>query len=194
MTSTVHASLSRSLLRRVLVVFALVLLDACSSSPEHAQPTTQPSAAPSASPSAGPSEPAPSAPEAPTSASSPMPTDDPTPVQPPDAMVQQMQMQLALDHPRVRPYLHVERAQNLPLTVYAVSALAEGASALTAADQPVRVVPEQDARVRFTARERLDGPRVRVRLAIPAEGVTAHVDLELRDYVWHAIDAEVVER
>jgi hypothetical protein len=108
-------------------------------------------------------------------------------------MVQQMQAQLVLDHPRVRPYLHTEIADNLPLRVYSVADLAEGAAQLTSGGQPVRVVAEDKARMHFTAREDLDGPRVRIRFEIPGEGVVGHVDLELRDHEWHVTAADVVE-
>lgn len=113
---------------------------------------------------------------------------------PPDSVVAQLLMQRALEHPDVRRYLHLEIPDNLPLRVHAVSSLAAGAEGLTAGGQPVRVVPEAEARVRFTAREDLAGPRQRVRIEIPDEGVVGHVDLELADHVWSAVDAEITER
>lgn len=120
----------------------------------------------------------------------------PTPPRPPEAMVQQILGQKVLDHPQVRPYLHTEVPANLPLTVHAVSGLELGAPRLTVAGQPVRVTPTaNEARFRFTATERMrPGARRRIRFEIPNEGVVGHVDLELRDYVWHTIDARVVEQ
>jgi len=123
------------------------------------------------------------------------PTEMPTPPIPPASMVQQLQGQLVLDHREVQTYLHMERADNMPLRLYAVPELAEGAAALEAGDGPVEVVGTPDeARFRFTALEDLEGSRVRVRFEIPAEGVSGHVDLELRDWEWSVLDAEVVER
>ena len=123
------------------------------------------------------------------------PQDMPHPPLPPDSVVQTILVQGVLDHPRVAPYLHTEIAANLPLTLYAPPDLADGLGAVTAAGQPIRAMPSPDqARVRLSARVQLEGPRVRIPFTIPAEGVRGHVDLELSDYVWHPIDAVVIEQ
>jgi len=123
------------------------------------------------------------------------PGEELTPPIPPESMVQQMLGQRVLDHPEVQPYLHTEIAEHLPLTVHAVPELAEGTAALQAGGQSVRVVDAAaDARFRFTAREDLEGPRVAVRFEIPAEGVVGRVVLELRDFEWSAVEADVAER
>lgn len=122
------------------------------------------------------------------------PQNMPHPPLPPDAVVQTLLVQGLLDHPRVAPYLHAEIAANLPLTVYAPPDLADGLGSVTVAGQLVRAVPSpEQARVQLSARVPLEGPRVRVPFAIPDEGVSGHVDLELSDYVWRPIDAVVVE-
>ncbi len=119
----------------------------------------------------------------------------PTPPRPPEYMVQQILGQKVLNHPQVAPYLHTEVPANLPLTVHAVTGLDQGASRLTAGGQPVRVTPTaNEARFRFTARERPAPARARIRFEIPDEGVVGHIDLELRDYVWSCIDAQVAEQ
>ncbi len=110
-------------------------------------------------------------------------------------MVQQIQAQAVLDHPRVAPYLHTEIAANVPLAVLPSPDLAEEAAALKAAGQPVRVVTsEAAARVVFRGLEDIGPARVRVKFEIPREGVAGHVDLQLADHVWSAVDAHVVER
>lgn len=117
------------------------------------------------------------------------------PPPPSAAMVQQIQAQAVLDHPRVAPYLHTEIAANVPLAVLPSPDLAEGAAALKAAGQPVRVVTsEAAARVVFRGLEDIGPARVRVKFEIPREGVAGHVDLQLADHVWSAVDAHVVER
>lgn len=118
----------------------------------------------------------------------------PIPALPPESAVQQMQMQLVLDHPQVRPYLHLEIPENLPLAVHAAAELSQGVASLNVGGHPVRVVDAGIARLRFTRREQLEGPRARVHFDIPPEGVVGHVDLELTDYLWHAVDASVVEQ
>ncbi len=112
---------------------------------------------------------------------------------PPDSVGQTMQAQAVLDHPRVMPYLHLEVAGNVPLTVALPADLSQGAAGLRAGGQPVRAVTE-GARVRFLSRESLDGPTVRLSFEIAAEGVTGHVDLNLVDHVWTAMAAEVTEQ
>ena len=119
---------------------------------------------------------------------------EPTPPIPSAAMVEQMLAQLVLDHPRVTPYLHTEVPANVPLRVAPSPDLAQGAAALQAGGQAVRVVPAAEARVIFKGRERIEGARERLRFEIPAEGVAGHVDVELADNVWRAVDASVVER
>lgn len=109
-------------------------------------------------------------------------------------MVEQMLAQLVLDHPQVAPFLHTEIPANLPLRVAPSPDLAQGAASLRVAGQAARVVTISEARVVFKGRERLGPARERVRFEIPAEGVVGHVDLELADNVWHAIDASVAER
>ncbi|MCB9679150.1 MAG: hypothetical protein H6737_28870 [Alphaproteobacteria bacterium] len=112
---------------------------------------------------------------------------------PPDSVVQTMQAQLVLDHPSVAPFLHLEVAGNAPLKVFAVPELAKGAADLRAGGQPVQVVGEGEARLHLVGRESLEGPRVRLTFRIPDEGVEGHVDVELADYVWSAVDASVAE-
>lgn len=125
-------------------------------------------------------------------------TPDASPLVPPPpsaAMVQQIQAQTVLDHPRVAPYLHTEIAANVPLAVFPSPDLAEGAAELRAAGQPVRVVTsEAAARVVFRGLEDIGPAKVRVKFEIPREGVAGHVDLQLADHVWSAVDAHVVER
>lgn len=119
----------------------------------------------------------------------------PTPPLPTEAMIQQMIAQLVLDHPRVSPFLHVEIAANVPLAVFPSPDLSQGADKLTAGGRPVRVVAaEGDARLIFRGRESIGPARERLRFAIPAEGVSGHVDVELADNVWRAVDASVAER
>jgi hypothetical protein len=133
-------------------------------------------------------------------ASTPPPTPPPTPFVdpgaplPPDAVVQTMQAQAVIDHPEVAMYLHLEIAGHVPLTVHAAADLAEGVAGLTAAGQPVQGmdVPGK-ARLHLVRRESLGGPKVRIHLAIPEEGVSGHVDLTLADYVWSAVDARLTE-
>lgn len=110
------------------------------------------------------------------------------------AMVEQMLAQLVLDHPQVAPFLHTEIPANLPLRVAPSPDLAQGAASLRVAGQAARVVTVSEARVVFKGRERLGPVRERIRFEIPAEGVVGHVDLELTDNVWHAIDGSVAER
>lgn len=113
---------------------------------------------------------------------------------PPESVVQQLLGQRVLDHPEVQPYLHTEVAGNFPLSVHAIEELSLGAAALEAGGRSVRVVATAaEARFRFTAREDLEGPRVAVRFEIPAEGVAGRVILELRDFEWSVVEAEVVE-
>ena len=138
-----------------------------------------------------PSDPAMAEPPAPPAA----PSKAPHPPIPPDSVVQTILAQAVLDHPAVAPYLHTEIASNLPLAVHAAPALADGAAALQAGGAPVRVVATPGAaRIRFVARESLPEAGARIRFAIDAEGVSGHVDLTLRDFVWTATDARVVER
>lgn len=119
----------------------------------------------------------------------------PTPPLPTEAMIQQMIAQRVLDHPRVSPFLHTEVAANVPLAVLPSPDLAQGAGELTAGGRPVRVVAaEGEARLIFRGRESIGPARERLRFAIPAEGVSGHVDVELADNVWRAVDASVVER
>ena len=119
---------------------------------------------------------------------------DLTPPLPTEAMIQQLLAQGVLDHPRVIGYLHTEVAGNLPLRVAPSADLTQGAAKLQAGGQAVRVVPVGEAWVVFKGRERIGPARERVRFEIPAEGVTGHVDLELANNVWSAVDAVVVER
>lgn len=133
-------------------------------------------------------------PPAPVAPAAKVPAREPTPTIPSAAMVEQMLAQHVLDHPRVVPYLHTEIAANLPLRVAPSPDLAQGATALQVGGQAVRVVAEGEARVVFKGRERLGPARERVRFEIPAEGVVGHVDLELADNVWKALDASVAER
>lgn len=119
---------------------------------------------------------------------------EPIPPLPTEAMIQQLLAQGVLDHPRVIGYLHTEVAGNLPLRVAPSADLTQGAAKLQAGGQAVRVVPVGEARVVFKGRERIGPARERVRFEIPAEGVTGHVDLELANNVWSAVDAVVVER
>jgi glucose/arabinose dehydrogenase len=117
------------------------------------------------------------------------------PPPPTEAMVQQIQAQKVLEHPRVAPYLHTEIAANVPLSVFPSPDLARGADKLTAAGQPVRVVAtEGEARVVFRGLEDIGPAKVRVKFEVPPEGVAGHVDLLLADDVWSAVDANVVER
>lgn len=113
---------------------------------------------------------------------------------PPPAMVEEMQAQLVLDHPRVAPYLHTEVPANLPLRLAPSPDLAQGSPSLRVAGQPVKIVAPADARFIFKGLEKQGGPRVRIRFEIPPEGVSGHVDLELADYVWSAIDVALIER
>lgn len=133
--------------------------------------------------------------EADQKAGSPLAARGLVPPPPSEAMVQQMQVQLVLDHPRVAPYLHSESAANVPLAVFASADLALGAGKVKVAGQPVRVVAaEGEARVVLRGRESVGPAKVRVKFEIPPEGVSGHVDLQLADYVWSAVDARVVER
>lgn len=117
------------------------------------------------------------------------------PPPPSEAMVQQIQAQAVLEHPRVAPYLHTEIAANVPLAVFPSPDLAQGAAKLTAAGQPVRVAAsEAEARVVFRGRTDIGPAKVRVKFEVPPEGVAGHVDLQLADHVWSAVDAHVVER
>jgi hypothetical protein len=117
-----------------------------------------------------------------------------TPTIPPPAVIERMLAQRVLDHPKVAPYLHTENAANLPLRVAPSPDLAQGVARLQVAGQPVQVVAEAEARVVFKGREKIGPARERVRFEIPAEGVVGHVDLELADNVWTAVDASVAER
>jgi hypothetical protein len=164
--------------RRTLACLALLTI-ACD------RPAAQPDVKPAAQPDASPAAPA-------TPASQPG-RELVAPIPPPE-MVEQMQAQLALDHPLVAPYLHTEIPTNLPLRLAPSPDLARGAPALKAGGQPVQLVPAAEARLIFKNREQLEGPRVRIHLEIPPEGVRGHVDLELADHVWRAFDASVVER
>lgn len=119
----------------------------------------------------------------------------PTPPIPPDDVVQTLLVQGALDHPGVQHFLHLDVDGHLPLSVHAPPELAEGLGRVVIGGQPVAVAAAPSAaRVRLTARERRPGPRVRIHLEIPAEGVVGWVELELADYVWSAVDAELSER
>ena len=115
---------------------------------------------------------------------------------PPPQMVERMIATRVLEHPQVAPYLHQEIPANVPLAVHPVPELAQGMPQVRAGGQVVRVVATPaEARFVFTGYERTPGTsRVRVRFEIPSEGVSGHVDLELRDYVWEYVDASVVER
>lgn len=117
-----------------------------------------------------------------------------TPTIPPPAIVEQILAQRVLDHLKVAPYLHTEVAGNLPLRVAPSPDLAQGVARLQVAGQSVQVVDAGEARVVFKGRERIGAARERVRFEIPPEGVAGHVDLELADNVWTAVDVAVVER
>lgn len=175
----------------------LALLTAACDRPA-AQPDVEPAAQPAAQPDTKPAAPPDAKPAAQPDAEPATPASQPgrelvAPI-PPPAMVEQMQAQLALDHPLVAPYLHTEIPANLPLRLAPSPDLARGAPALKVGGQPVQIVPAAEARLIFKQLERLDGPRVRVHLEVPPEGVRGHVDLELADHVWRAVDASVVER
>lgn len=117
----------------------------------------------------------------------------PTPPIPSAAMVEQILAQHVLDHPQVSPYLHAEVPDNLPLRVAPSPDLAQGAANLKVREQAVVVTKADEARFVFLGRERR-GPAVeRISFSIPSEGVRGHVDLELADHVWRAIDASVAE-
>jgi len=117
------------------------------------------------------------------------------PPPPSEAMVQQILAQQVLDHPRVAPYLHTEVPANVPLAVFPSPDLAKGAEKLRAGEQAVRVVASAgEARVIFRGRETVGPAKERIKFEIPAEGVAGHVDLQLADHVWSAVDAQVVER
>ncbi len=154
------------------IVYILLLMSACDRKPAAIEAKPTPVTA------------------APAKATSP----EPTPPLPTEAMIEQLLAQHVLDHPRVLGYLHTEVAGNLPLTVAPSADLAQGAAKLQAGGQAVRVVPVGEARVVFKGRERIGPARERVRFEVPAEGVAGHVDLELADNVWSAVDAVVVER
>jgi hypothetical protein len=114
-----------------------------------------------------------------------------TPPIPPPEMVEEMIGQLVLSHPQVKPHLHVGAE---PLTLFPVPELARGAPGLEAAGRPVRVVAiESEAQFVFRSYERIGtAAQLRIHFAIPAEGVSGHVDVELRDNVWRATGADVV--
>jgi hypothetical protein len=139
------------------------------------------------SPAPSPSEPPP--PEAPVH--EPEPQGGPMPPLPTETMVQQMIGELVLDHPRVAAHLHAA-----PVSIWPIPELALGAPSMRARGRPVLVAErESDATFRFRAYETLGNrARVRVRFEIPSEGVSGHVDVELRDNVWEVVDAAVVER
>jgi hypothetical protein len=120
----------------------------------------------------------------------------PDPPLPSEAMVQQMIGQLVLDHPKVQPFLHLELPQNVPLSLWTVPELAKGAPSLIAAGQPVRVVPTAgEARVVMSRYQPVgNAARVRVDVEVPSEGASGWVEVELRDYVWSAVGAEISER
>lgn len=168
----------RAVMLRPFLSLVPVLVAACSASgtePKPAKPAT-------------PATPA-KAPESPLAARGLVPPP------PSEAMVQQMLAQAVLEHPRVAPYLHLESAANVPLAVFPSPDLAKGAAKLRAGEQVVRVVAsEAEARVVFRGREKVGPAKERVKFEIPGEGVSGHVDLQLADYVWSAVDAEVVER
>jgi hypothetical protein len=119
-----------------------------------------------------------------------------TPPLPTEAMVQQMIGQLVIDHPAVQPFLHPEIPENVPLALWTVPELAQGALALTAGGSPVRVVPSaSDARVVMSRYEPVgSAARVRVHVEVPPEGAGGWVEVELRDNVWDAVDAQISER
>ncbi|MCA9705563.1 MAG: hypothetical protein KDK70_06940 [Myxococcales bacterium] len=115
-----------------------------------------------------------------------------------DASIEQSLTQAVLDHPEVGAYLHLEVDANRPLTVHAVPRLARAVKTLRAGAEPVRVVQSaDDARFHFTGIEPLDdfnAATYRIGFAIPAEGVTGHVDLKMAYDTWSARDVEIVER
>ena len=120
---------------------------------------------------------------------------EPVPSLPTDTMIETMVSHSALQHPRVVPYLHLEIPANVPVKLFAGPDLARGAPALQLGGKPVQIVPQEDARVLLESRERLAAPATyRIHLRIPPEGVAGHVDVTLRDNVWTAVDAHVVER
>lgn len=158
-------------------LFVLMVLVGCAGPATPAESVGSPDATPTATPVA---------------AGEPM--RGPTPPLPTEAKIQQLIAQAALDHPRVQPYLHTEVPANVPLALFAGPGLAKGADKLRAGGQLVKVVGEAEARVILRGREDIGPARVRVRLDVPQEGVTGHVDVQLADNVWRAVDASVVER
>lgn len=110
---------------------------------------------------------------------------------PPADVVAAMQVQAVLGHADVQHFVHLE--PDAPLDVWAVDALSPGLEGRTFAGHPVVSVPREAARIQLTDREDLPGPGVRVRVAIPSEGVVGHVDLGLADYVWSVRGTELVE-
>ena len=141
----------------------------------------------------GPSTPpVPAVPSAAHEAPAPPDVGDPLP---PPSMVETMMAQALLDDPRVAAYLHLEVPENRPLRVHAVPGLAAGADGLRAEGESVVVVSmAAGARLQLTEKVALDGPRVRIGLAIPSEGVTGHGVVRLDDYVWSVESVELVER
>lgn len=165
---------------RPLLSLVPLLVAACSASGTEPKPVVPATPAKSATPA---------------KAESPLAARGLVPPPPSEAMVQQMLAQVVLEHPRVVPYLHLENSANVPLAVFPSPDLAKGAAKLRAADQVVRVVAaEAEARVIFRGREKIGPAKERIKFEIPAEGVAGHVDLQLADYEWSAVDAQVVER
>lgn len=113
----------------------------------------------------------------------------------PEVRVQSQLSQGVVDHPRVVPLLHLEIPANVPLMVYVKTPdLTAGAAALNAGGAPVVVsgLPSK-SRLHLLSREKV-GEVERVKFAIPAEGVTGHVDMKLKEGVYSAVDAQVAER
>ena len=103
--------------------------------------------------------------------------------------------QAVVDHPQVVSFLHLDIPAHVPLRVYAVPELRPEVASIRAAGKPAVLVDKpDDARVRLTKVSALaDSSQRRVFIEIPAEGARGHVDVELRDNTWQAIDAELVE-
>jgi hypothetical protein len=168
---------------RPLLSLAHLLVAACSASGTEPRPAVPATPAKAVTPAT------------PAKAESPLAARGLVPPPPSEAMVQQILAQGVLDHPRVAPYLHTEDSANVPLAVFPSPDLAKGAEQLRAAGQSVRVVAtEAEARVIFRGRERVGPAKERVKFEIPAEGVAGHVDLQLAEHEWSAVDAQVVER
>jgi hypothetical protein len=134
--------------------------------------------------------PTPPDPVVPTLAGAPEPARAPLPSPPSETSASQ----LALDHPRVVPFLHLEISQNVPLKLFAGPDLAPGAAHLRAGGQPVQLVSQAEARVILASKEKLaDGTSYRIHVRVPPEGAVGHVDVALRDNAWVATGASMAE-